>query len=94
MLQADQPDDYVVATGETHAVREFCELAFEHAGLPLTWEGESVDERGIGPDGRILVRVAPPTSARARWMFCSVTPRTPGEPWDGNPVTGSIRSSG
>ncbi|MFG0333544.1 MAG: GDP-mannose 4,6-dehydratase [Maioricimonas sp. JB049] len=57
MLQADEPDDYVVATGETHSVREFCELAFEHVGLPLTWEGEGVDEIGVAPDGRVLVRV-------------------------------------
>jgi GDPmannose 4,6-dehydratase len=59
MLQVDEPDDYVVATGETHSVREFCACAFEHVGLPLTWEGTGVDERGIAPDGRVLVQIDP-----------------------------------
>jgi GDPmannose 4,6-dehydratase len=59
MLQADEPDDYVVATGETHSVREFCELTFARVGLLLTWRGEGLDEEGIGPDGRTLVRVDP-----------------------------------
>lgn len=59
MLQADEPDDYVVATGETHSVREFCELAFARVGLPLTWVGEGLEEKGTGPDGHILVSVDP-----------------------------------
>ena len=59
MLQADEPDDYVVATGDTHSVREFCEVAFARVGLPLKWEGEGLDEVGLGPDGQSLVRVEP-----------------------------------
>ncbi len=59
MLQAEQPSDYVVASGETHPVREFCALAFARAGLPLSWQGEGVDEVGLGPDGDVLVRVDP-----------------------------------
>jgi GDPmannose 4,6-dehydratase len=59
MLQAAEPDDFVIATGETRTVREFCEMAFAHAGLPLTWQGKGLDERGIGPEGRVLVRVDP-----------------------------------
>jgi len=59
MLQAETPDDYVVATGQLHSVREFCELAFQHVDLPLDWEGEGLDEKGIGPDGRVLVRIDP-----------------------------------
>jgi GDPmannose 4,6-dehydratase len=59
MLQADEPDDYVIATGETHSVREFCELAFQRIGLPLSWEGEGLEEQGLGPDGQCLVRVEP-----------------------------------
>src|SRR6187399_1635696 len=39
MLQREQPDDYVIATGETHSVREFCEIVFNHIGLPITWKG-------------------------------------------------------
>jgi GDPmannose 4,6-dehydratase len=59
MLQADEPDDYVVATGETHAVREFCEGAFARVGLPLTWRGAGVDEVGVDGDGRTVVAVNP-----------------------------------
>ena len=57
MLQAETPQDYVIATGETHSVREFCELAFAHVGLPITWEGSGVEERGIGPDGQVLIQI-------------------------------------
>jgi GDPmannose 4,6-dehydratase len=59
MLQADQAEDYVVATNESHTVREFCELAFDYAGLPITWEGTGIDEVGRGRDGRILLSVDP-----------------------------------
>ncbi len=58
-LQADVPDDYVVATGHAHSVREFCEMAFAHVNLRLTWAGHGVHEKGIGPDGRVLVEVDP-----------------------------------
>lgn len=46
MLQAEEPEDYVVATGETHTVREFCEEAFAVAGVTLSWEGTGASERG------------------------------------------------
>ncbi len=59
MMQAETPDDYVIATGETHSVREFCDLAFSYVGLPLTWEGSGINQRGIGSDGRVLVQVDP-----------------------------------
>jgi GDPmannose 4,6-dehydratase len=59
MLQADEPDDFVIATHETHTVREFCELAFDRVGLPLTWEGSGVEEKGLSSDGRVLVEVDP-----------------------------------
>jgi len=59
MLQAETPDDYVVATGEMHSVREFCELAFARVDQPITWRGSGVDEEGVGPDGRVLIRVDP-----------------------------------
>lgn len=59
MLQADEPDDFVIASGETHTVREFCEQAFDEVGLPLSWQGSGLWERGIGPDGRVLVSVDP-----------------------------------
>lgn len=59
MLQADQPDDYVIATGETHSVREFCDEVFRLIAQPLRWEGTGVAKRGHGPDGRVLVEVDP-----------------------------------
>ena len=59
MLQADSPDDYVIATGETHTVRAFCDLAFARLGMPLTWQGSGIDEQGVDPDGRVLVAVEP-----------------------------------
>eukprot|EP00455_Lapot_gusevi_P057853 TRINITY_DN997_c0_g1_i3.p1 TRINITY_DN997_c0_g1~~TRINITY_DN997_c0_g1_i3.p1 ORF type:complete len:392 (-),score=126.41 TRINITY_DN997_c0_g1_i3:56-1231(-) len=59
MLQQEKPDDFVVASGETHSVREFVEKAFARVGLPITWEGSGVDEVGKGPDGRVLVKVNP-----------------------------------
>jgi GDPmannose 4,6-dehydratase len=59
MLQAKTPEDYVIATGKMHSVREFCELAFARVDLPITWRGSAVDEQGIGPDGRVLIRIDP-----------------------------------
>jgi GDPmannose 4,6-dehydratase len=57
MLQTAVPDDYVIATGETHSVREFCELAFAEVNIPIHWEGSGVDEIGRGPNEQVLVRV-------------------------------------
>ncbi|MBQ9674353.1 MAG: GDP-mannose 4,6-dehydratase [Bacteroidaceae bacterium] len=60
MLQQDQPDDFVIATGESHSVREFCTLAFKEAGIELRWEGAGVDEKGIDVrTGKVLVEVDP-----------------------------------
>ena len=56
MLQQDTPDDFVLATGEQHSVREFASLAFERVGLPLTWKGEGPEEIGVDPNG--VTRVA------------------------------------
>ena len=60
ILQADQPQDWVVSTGVAHSVREFIEAAFNHIGIGLRWRGEGVDEVGFDTDtGDILVRVNP-----------------------------------
>ncbi len=60
ILQQDKPDDFVIATGEYHTVREFTTLAFARAGITLQWEGEGIDEKGIDEaTGRILVEVDP-----------------------------------
>jgi GDPmannose 4,6-dehydratase len=60
MLQQDKPEDYVIATGEQHAVREVIELAGTRLGLPIRWEGEGADEKGIDAHtGRVVVEVDP-----------------------------------
>ncbi|HVZ52924.1 MAG TPA: GDP-mannose 4,6-dehydratase [Pseudolabrys sp.] len=60
MLQQSEPDDYVLATGETHAVREFIELAFGEVGIEIVWEGQGSQECGLcRKTGRRLVRVDP-----------------------------------
>jgi GDPmannose 4,6-dehydratase len=60
ILQQPEPDDYVLATGETHSVREFIELAFQQVGFELAWSGEGVDEVAVDrATGRTLVRIDP-----------------------------------
>ena len=60
ILQQDKPDDFVVATGEYHTVREFCTMAFHHAGIELQWQGDGIDEKGIDKaTGKVLVEVDP-----------------------------------
>lgn len=60
MLQQDKPDDYVIATGETHSVREFVELAFSKVGIQIIWKGKGVEEKGIdSKTGKVLVEVDP-----------------------------------
>jgi GDPmannose 4,6-dehydratase len=57
MLQQDKPEDYVIATGEQHSVREFIELAASELGMTIRWEGEGVDERGFIAGGRQIISV-------------------------------------
>ncbi|MDE6925534.1 MAG: GDP-mannose 4,6-dehydratase [Acetatifactor sp.] len=60
ILQNDKPEDYVIATGEQHSVREFATLAFRYAGIELKWQGEGMEEQGIdAATGRVLVEVSP-----------------------------------
>ena len=60
ILQHDEPDDFVIATGETHSVREFVELAFAATGFHIQWQGFGVDEKGIDAEtGQTLVEVDP-----------------------------------
>ena len=76
MLQQDKPDDYVVATGETHSVRELCELAFAAAGLD--WEQHVViDERFLRP-AEVDLLVGDPAKARDRRWAGSATSTSPG----------------
>ena len=58
MLQKTEPDDYVLATGESHSVREFVELAFSHVGRKIEWRGEGIEEKGIDADtGQPLINI-------------------------------------
>jgi GDPmannose 4,6-dehydratase len=58
MLQHDRPEDFVIATGEMHSVREFCTLAFKEAGITIEWTGEGIDEKGIDSRcGKVLIEV-------------------------------------
>ena len=60
MLQQDSPEDYVLATNETHTVREFAELAFKHVGITIKWEGKDEKERGVDVEtGKILIEINP-----------------------------------
>ena len=60
ILQQEHPDDYVVATGVQHSVREFCQLAFHEAGIDLRFEGTGIDEKGIDcATGKVVVEVSP-----------------------------------
>ena len=60
ILQNNKPEDFVIATGEQHSVREFATLAFHNVGIELRWEGEGLDEKGIDiATGRVLVEVSP-----------------------------------
>ncbi len=59
MLQQDKPDDYVISTGETREVKDFVNIAFDMAGMPLTWEGSGINEKAYDKDGIERVCVNP-----------------------------------
>ena len=60
ILQHDKPEDFVIATGVQHSVREFATLAFHYAGMELEWKGEGIDEKGIDKaTGKVIVEVSP-----------------------------------
>lgn len=60
ILQQETPDDYVLATGETHSIREFCELAFKEIGITIKWQGSGAEEVGMDEaTGKVLVKINP-----------------------------------
>ena len=76
MLQQTEPDDYVIATGETHSVREFVEKAFQYVGRTIKWEGKGINETGQDAQtGQVLVRINPkyfrPTEVVRYIFFCT-----------------------
>ena len=65
ILQQDEPDDYVIATGVQHTVREFATLAFKHVGIDIEWQGQGIDEKGIDKaTGKVVYR---PTDVVDLW---------------------------
>ena len=85
ILQQQYPEDYVIATGVQHSVREFCQQAFLRAGIELRFEGEGADEKGIDVNtGKVLVEVSPdfyrPTDVVNLWGDPSKAKRQLG--WD------------
>ena len=59
MLQQEEPDDYVISTGETHSIREFLEIAANHLGMELTYSGSGIDEKIYNQDGKMIGRINP-----------------------------------
>ena len=60
ILQQDEPNDYVLATGETHSIREFCEVAFKEVGIQIEWQGEGTQEVGVDTEsGKTLIKINP-----------------------------------
>ena len=60
ILQQEKPEDFVIATGETHSVREFAELAFKEVGINIEWQGQGVNEKGIdSKTGRVVIEIDP-----------------------------------
>ena len=59
MLQQDEPDDYVAATGQQYSVRNFVETAARKLDMTISWVGEGVDEQGVDEDGRCIIRIDP-----------------------------------
>ncbi len=83
ILQQEKPDDFVLATNETHTVREFVEEAFAQCGITIRWEGEGIDEKGIdAATGRVLVDVNPmfyrPAEVEFLWGDCTKAETTLG----------------
>jgi GDPmannose 4,6-dehydratase len=60
MLQHDKPEDFIIATGHMHTVREFCTLAFAEVGIDILWQGEGINEKGRDKkSGKVLIEVDP-----------------------------------
>jgi GDPmannose 4,6-dehydratase len=88
MLQQKEPEDFVIATGEQHSVRDFVDVAAAELGMKIVWRGEGVNEQGLDGKGKVIVQVDPryfrptevdsllgdPTKAREKLGWVSKTP--------------------
>lgn len=87
ILQHDTPEDFVIATGEYHTVREFCTLAFKEVGIELRWEGKGVDEEvSMWRQARNWLPSILSISVPPKWSSCWVIPLKPKRCWAGIPV--------
>jgi hypothetical protein len=84
MLQQETPEDYVIATGEQHSVRDFVKYAAEEVGIKVRWEGHGVDERGYNAEtGKCIVAIDSRYSGRPRSKRCSAMHRKRSDSWGG-----------
>ena len=71
MLQHDKPEDFVIATGVQHTVREFTTLAFHYVGIELEWQGSGIHEKGINKaNGKVVVEVSEAFTVPRMWSIC------------------------
>ena len=70
MLQQDEPNDYVIASGETHSIREFVELAFKEVGIDILWSGSGVDEKGIDSKSKKTLVISSDYLKLLRLNYC------------------------
>ena len=93
ILQQDKPDDYVIATGVQHTVREFATLAFHYAGIELDWRGNGIEEKGYdAKTGKMLVCVNPNGSVRQTLLIFWVTPQRLKLFWAGIPLQQAMKT--
>ena len=93
ILQNDKPDDFVIATGVQHSVREFCQLAFHYVGIELEFVGEGMNEKGVDKaTGKVLIEVSRISTAPPMWLTCGVTPPRHARNWVGTPPRPALRN--
>jgi GDP-D-mannose dehydratase len=86
LLQQDKPEDFVIATGQTHEVREFVTLAFKEVGIDIKWQGEGIDEKGLDElTGRVcLLKLIRIISVQPRWNCFLAMQRKHSRNWAGS----------
>ena len=93
ILQNDKPDDFVIATGVQHSVREFCQLAFHYVGIELEFVGEGMNEKGVDKaTGKVLIEVSPDFYRPTDVSTCGVTPPRHARNWVGTPPRPALRN--
>lgn len=98
MLQHDKPEDFVIATGVQHTVREFTTLAFHYVGIELEWQGSGIHEKGINKaNGKVVVEVSEAFTVPRMWSICGRSDEGPhgaGMESPENQLRGTVPSDG